>query len=126
MRPVPETAVRDRDRPHVHLDPLLPRALPRNERSAGDRVRLVRVPVRIAPRPELARHGQLALDALERGPELLVGDRPVDGHAVTRTDLEVGGMEPRQIAREVRHLAAHAGTGVVLPEPDRVVAGADA
>ena len=56
----------DRDRPDTHLDPVVARALPGDRRRTRHRMRGVGVAVRVAPRPELPGHGQLALHALER------------------------------------------------------------
>jgi hypothetical protein len=103
VRPVPEPAVRDRHRPDAHLDPLLARSLPREQRRARNGVRAVRVPVRVSPGPELAGNRQLALDTLERRLELVVGDRPIDRDAVARPHLEVRRMQTRHVAGEVRH-----------------------
>ena len=89
MRTVPEAAVGDPDGADAHLDPQAPRALPRLQRAGADRVRAVRIVVRVAPGPEFAGDGQLALQALVVGLQILVGDRPVGGHAVARVDLEV-------------------------------------
>ena len=79
------------------------RALPtRRSAAPRDRVRRVRVAVRVAPRPVLAGDRQLALDALEVRLQVAVGDRPVGADAVARPRLEVGGMEARRVAGEVR------------------------
>src|SRR5581483_1172307 len=123
MRTVAEDAVRDRHGADAHLDPAVARAAPRDARRTGDRMRPVRIAVRVAPRPVLAGDRELELHALERLLQVPVRDRPVDGHAVARAHLEVGGMEARHVAGEVRHRAADADTRVVLPHLDRVVAG---
>jgi hypothetical protein len=125
VRPVAEHAVGDRDRTDTHLDAEVARALPRDARRARDRMRAVRVAVGIPPRPVLPRHRQLELEALERLLQVPVRDRPVDRDSVPRTNLEVGGMEPRRIAREVRHRAADADARVVLAHLDRIVARDD-
>ena len=85
----------------------------------------MRVAVRVAPRPELAGDGQLALEPLVVGLQVLVGDRPVGGHAVARVDLEVGGVKARRVPGVVDHRAAHAAPAVVLAELDRVLAADD-
>ena len=126
VRAVPELAVRDRHRSDAHLDPVLPRSLPGKRRRARDRMRPVRVGVRVAPRPVLPGHGQLALEPLEGGLQVPVGDRPVGADPVARADLEVGGMEARRVAGEVRHRPADADPRVVLAHLDRVVSPDDA
>ena len=101
--------------------PHVARALPGDRRGARDRVRRVRVAVRVAPRPVLARDRQLALDPLERRLQVAVGDRPVGADAVAGAGLEVGRVEARRVAGEVRHRAADADARVVLAHLDRVV-----
>ena len=82
VRAVPEAAVGDPDWADAHLDPQAPGALPRLQRAGADGVRAVRIVVGVAPGPPFAGDGQLALQALVVGLEILVGDRPVGGHAV--------------------------------------------
>ena len=88
--------------------------------AAGDRVGGVRVAVRIAPRPVLARDRQLELEPLVVRLQVLVGDRPVLPHPVARADLEVGRVKARAVAGVVDHRAADAVPAVVLAELDRV------
>ena len=126
VRPVAEDAVCDRDRPDAHLDPVRARARPGALGGTPDRVRRVRVAVRIAPRPVLAGDRQLALDPLVVRLQVPVGDRPVGADAVARARLEVGGMEARRVAGVVDHRAADPVPGVVLAQLDRVVAADDA
>ena len=118
----PKRAVGDPDRADAHLDPQAARALPRAQRAGADRVRAVRVAVRVAPRPALPGDRQLALEPLVVGLQLLVGDRPVGGDAVAGADLEVGGVKARGEAGVVDHRAADAAAAVVLAELDRVLA----
>ena len=120
MRPVAKRAVGDPNRAHAHLDPELARGAPGHVGAAGDRVRGVRIAVRISPRPVLAGHRQLELEPLVVRLEILVGDRPVRPHAVARVHLEVGRMEARAVAGVVDHRAADAVTAVVLAELDRI------
>ena len=112
--------------PDAHLDAAVLGAAPGDGGGAGDGVGGVGIGVRIAPRPILARHRKLAFDALERGLELLVGDRPIRGDAVAGLDLEVGGMKARDVAGEMGHRPADADAGVVLAHLHRILAGDDA
>ena len=91
VRPIAEPAVGDRDWANAHLDPTVLGAAPCHRRRAGDRMGRMRIGVRVAPRPVLARHWQLALDSLEVRLQVVVGDRPVDRDAVACADLEVRG-----------------------------------
>ena len=83
VRTVAERTVRDPDRSDPDLDPELPRARPGALRATRDRVRAMRVAVRIAPRPVLAGDRQLELEALVMALEIAVGDRPVGADAVS-------------------------------------------
>ena len=123
--PVAEDAVCDRHRADAHLDAVLQSARPRPLGGAAHRMRCVRVAVRIAPGPLLARHRQLAFDALVVRLQIRIGDRPVGPDAVRRRDREVGRVEARRVAGVVHHRAADAVTRVVLPHLDRVVSADD-
>ncbi len=113
---VPEAAVGDPDGTDAHLDAKAAGAFPGAQRAGADRVRAVRIAVRVPPRPPLPGDGQLALQALVVGLELLVGDRPVGCHPVAACDLEVRGVKARGVAGVVDHRAADAAPGVVLAE----------
>ena len=81
---LPKTPLGIADRPDAHLDPRRAGAGAGAVGAAGDRVRGVRVAVRVTPRPVLAGDRQLGLDALVVRLELLVGDRPVGADPVAR------------------------------------------
>jgi hypothetical protein len=72
MGPVAERAVGDSYGADPHLDPELASAAPGHLGAAGDRVRGVRISVRVAPRPVVARHRQLELEPLVVRLEVLV------------------------------------------------------
>ena len=122
VRAVAEAAVGDADRADAHLDAQLARPAPRLFGAAGDRVRPMRVAVRIAPRPVLTGDRQLELEALVVGLEVGVGDRPVLRHAVARAHLEVRRVKARAVAGIVDHRAADAVAGVVLAQLDGILA----
>ena len=126
VRTVAERAVGDADRPDAHLDAELAGAVARGVGAAGDRMRRVRVAVRVAPRPEVAGHRQFELEALVVALEVGVADRPVLPHPVATADLEVGGMKSRAVAGVVDHRAADPVPAVVLAELDRIRAAGDA
>ena len=120
--PVAEDPVGDGHRADPHLDPGRERAAPQHLGRGGERVRRVRVAVRIAPRPVLAGDRQLALDRLVVRPQLGVGDRPVGADPVLARDPEVGGVEAGRVPGVVDHRAADAAPRVVLAEGHRVAA----
>src|SRR6266568_1811179 len=122
MRTVAKPSVGDRHRTYPHLDPDLLGAAPSHGRCCRDRMRGMRVAVRVAPRPVLSGYRELALDALEVRPEVPVGDRPVRGHTVARPDLEVRWMKARRVTREMGHRSTHADARVVLAQLDRILA----
>ena len=70
VRAIPEPSVGDGDRPHLGGDP--GRACPAQEdlAVAADRVRALRVGVRVAPGPLLARDRQFLLDRFVVGPQV--------------------------------------------------------
>ncbi len=125
VRTMSEAAVGDPDRADAHLDAEAARAFPRAQRARADRVRAVRIAVRVAPGPELAGDRQLALQALVVGLQVLVGDRPVGGHAVAGVDLEVRGVKAWRVAGVVDHRAADAAAAVVLAELHGILAADD-
>ena len=125
MRPVSEGAVCDRGRPDPHLDAVRARARPGALSGARDRVRTMRIAVRITPGPVLPGNRQFPLDPLEVRLQIPVGDRPVGSHAVACARFEVGGVEARRVARVVHHGAADAMAGIVLAQRDRVTAADD-
>ena len=100
---VPEGAVGDSHRPDPHLDAQAARSLPPLERARPDRMRGVRVAVRVSPGPVLAGNRELALEALVVGSQLPVGNGPVGAHAVEAFNLEVGGVEAGRVAGVVGH-----------------------
>ena len=93
---------------------------------ARDRVRPVRVAVRVAPGPALAGHRQLLLEVLVVGPQVGVVQRPVGADPVGAEGVEVAGVEPGRVAGEVDHRAAHPAAGVVRAQRHRVGSGDDA
>ncbi len=126
MWAVPEAAVGDADGADAHLDPQAPGPLPRLERAGADGVRAVRIVVGVAPGPEFAGDGQLTLQALVMGLQVLVGDWPVGCYSIAGVDLEVGGVKARGEAGVVDHRPTDAAAAVVLAELHRVIAADDA
>ena len=120
---VPEAAVRDRDRADLGRDARAAGAAQEHLAVAADRMRAVRVGVRVAPRPVLAGDRQLGLDVVVVRPQVVVARsasrrrrRPgVSG-------AEVAGVEAGRVAGVVHHRAADAAAGVVRAERHRVVA----
>ena len=90
---------------------------------AADRVRPVRVAVRVAPRPVLPGDGQFLLDGGVVGPQLLVPEGPVGADPVVAQRREVARVEARRVARVVHHRAADAPARVVGAQRHRVGAG---
>ena len=82
----------------------------------------MRVPVRVAPGPVLAGHGQFRFEVLEVGTQFMVRDGPVGTHAVGGKGTEVRGVETGGIAGEVHHRTADAPARIVGAERHRVVA----
>jgi len=121
VRAVAEGPVRDRNRPDAHLDLTGARALPDPFGRPADRVRAVRIAVRIAPRPVLTGHGKLLLQALVVALELGIADRPVRADPVARHRLEVRRVKARNVAGEMHHRAADAPARVVLAQLNRIV-----
>ena len=76
-------------------------------------MRSVRIAVRVSPWPVLARDRELALQLLVVGPQLVVGNRPVDADAVLAVDAEIGRVKARCVARVVHHGTADAAAAVV-------------
>ena len=85
----------------------------------------MRIAVRVAPRPVIARDRELELEPLVVRLEIFVGDRPVLPHPVTRSDLEVRRVKARAVAGVVDHRTADAMAAVVLAELDRIRAADD-
>ena len=122
VRPVAEAAVGDRDRPDLRRDAGLAGAAQEYLAVAADRVRAVRVAVRVAPRPVLAGDRQLGLEVLVVGLEVGVADRPVGADSVVGPGGEVAGVKARGVAGVVHHRPADAAAGVVRAQRHRVVA----
>ncbi len=120
MRPVAEPAVGDRDRPDAGLDPRRPRAAQEHVAVAADRVGVVGVGVRLAPRPVLAGDGQLGLDRPVVGAQVGVADRPIGPDPVKRGGVEVARVQPGGIAGVVHHRPADAASAVVRAQRHRV------
>jgi hypothetical protein len=124
--PVPEAPVGDGhwSDPDVDAEPL--GAADEDEPVAADRVRRLRVAVRVSPGPVLAGHRKLLLDELVVATEVQVADGPVRAHAIDGMRGEVARVEPGRVAGEVHHRAADTTAGVVGAQRNRVVAGDDA
>ena len=120
VRAVPEPAVRDRDRADLGGDAELVRATQEDLPVPADRMRPVRVAVRVSPWPVLAGHRQFLLDLLVVRTQLGVGERPVGAHPVGGTGHEVARMEARGVAGVVDHRAADAAPGVVRTHRHRI------
>ena len=120
MRAVAEPAVRNGDRSDLGRDAQLPGAAQEHLAVAAHRVRPVRVAVRVAPGPVLARDRQFLLDRPVVRQQVAVAERPVRAHPVLAEGGEVAGMEARRVARVVHHGAAHAAARVVRAERHRV------
>ena len=123
VRAVPEPAVGDRDRADLGGDPEPGRAAQEHLAVPADRVRPVRVAVRVSPRPALAGDREFLLDRLVVRAELGIADRPVGADAVQGGGHEVARVEPRGVAGVVDHRSADAAAGVVRAHRDRVRAG---
>ena len=80
---------------------------------ASDRVGVVRIRMRVTPRPRLTCDGQFVLDRRVERFEIGVADRPVGAYAVVGVGREVGRVEPRGVAGVVDHRTAYAAAGVV-------------
>ncbi len=122
VRPVAEAAVGDRDRADPGLDAGRLRAAQEDVAVATDRVGVVRVRVRVAPRPVLAGDRQLLLDRLVERLQLAVGQWPVGPYPVRTEGMEVGRVEARRVAGVVHHRPADAASGVVRAQRDGVAA----
>ena len=123
VRTVAEPAVADRDRTHFRGDAKRLRAAQEDLTVPADRVRSLRIGVRIAPRPVLTGNRQLGFDRGVVRPEFLVADRPVRTDTIAAHRVEVTGMKPRGVAGVVDHRAADPTAGVVRPHRDRVRTG---
>ena len=121
VRPVAEPSVRDGYRADPGVDAGRPGAAQEDLAVPAHPVGMVRVAVRIAPRPVLPGDRQLLLDRLVVRPELGIVDRPVRAHPVQAEGVEVGRVEAGCVAGEVHHRAADAAAGVVGSERHRVV-----
>ena len=126
VRPVAEPAVGDGHRPDLGHDAELVRPAQEDLAVPADRVRPVRVPVRVAPRPVVPGDRQFLLDLLVVGAQLRVADRPVGAHPVRGPGGEVAGMEPRCVTGVMDHRAADAAARVVGAHRHRVAARDDA
>ena len=123
VRPVPEPAVGDRHRADLGGDPELVRAAQEYLAVPADRMRPVRVAVRVSPRPALAGHREFLLDLLVVRAQLGVAHRPVGAHAVDGVRGEVARVEARRVPGVVDHRAADAAPGVVRAHRHRVGPG---
>jgi len=102
------------------LDPRRPRAAQEHVAVAADRVGVVGVGVRLAPRPVLAGDGQLGLDRPVVGAQVGVADRPVGPDPVKRGGVEVARVQPGGVAGVVHHRPADAASAVVRAQRHRV------
>src|SRR6202012_1723705 len=82
VRPVAEPPVGDGDRADPGRDTGRACAAQEDLTVTADRVRAVRVAVRVAPRPGVAGHRQFLLELLVVRPQLWVAERPVGAHAI--------------------------------------------
>jgi hypothetical protein len=122
VRPVPEPAVGDGDRTHLGGDPELAGTAQEDLAVPADRMRPVRVTVRITPRPALPGDRQLLLDLFVIGAKLRIAERPVGADSIKAARGEVARVKARRVARVVDHRAADAPAGVVRPHRHWIVA----
>ncbi len=123
MRAVAEPAVRNGDRSDLGRDAQLPGPAQEHLAVAADRMRPVRVAVRVAPGPVLPGDRQFLLDRPVVRQQVTVAERPVGAHPVLGEGLEVAGMEARGVAGVVDHGPADAAAGVVRAERHRIGPG---
>ena len=120
VRPVAEPPVGDGHGPDAGLDARRRGPAQEDVAVAADRMGVLGVVVRIAPRPGLAGDGELLLDPLVVRAEIGVGDRPVGADAVHALRVEVRRVKSGGVPGVVDHRPAHATAGVVAAQRYRV------